>query len=100
MSQTAPSASIPTAVTAKKAKPWQRLLPVLITIGCFAYLYNRLSHAAAAEGTSLLAYLLKSFENVSWGYWLAMIISLCFLYFFLESPAVWGLIKLFNPKNP
>ena len=45
----------------KKAKPWQRLLPFLITVACFAYLYNRLNRAAAAEGSSLLPYLAKKF---------------------------------------
>jgi NADH:ubiquinone oxidoreductase subunit 4 (subunit M) len=71
MNQASQSTGIPPAAGAKKAKPWQRLLPFLITAACFAYLYNRLNHAAAAEGTSLLSYLAKSFENVNWYYWLA-----------------------------
>ena len=39
--------------SAKRAKPWQRVLPVLITLACFAYLYNSLNHAALAQGTAL-----------------------------------------------
>ena len=85
MNESIPAASIPSAAAARKAKPWQRLLPFLITLGCFAYLYNRLSHAATAEGTGLVPYLLKSFENVSWGRWLALMIPYCFLYLFIDS---------------
>ena len=66
------STGIPPTADARKAKPWQRLLPFLITAACFAYLYNRLNHAATAEGSGLLPYLAKSFENVNWYYWLAL----------------------------
>ena len=33
-----PSAAFPTS--GKRARPWQRLLPWLITAACFAYLYS------------------------------------------------------------
>lgn len=98
MNETAPSASVPAAAVGKKAKAWQRLLPLLITLACFAYLYDRLNHAAAAEGTGLLTYLLKSFENVSWGRWLAMMIPYCFLYLLIDSLVVWAVINWFNAK--
>ena len=98
MNESIPAASIPSAAAARKAKPWQRLLPFLITLGCFAYLYNRLSHAATAEGTGLVPYLLKSFENVSWGRWLALMIPYCFLYLFIDSAVVWSVINWFNTK--
>ena len=98
MNESIPAASIPSAAAARKAKPWQRLLPFLITLGCFAYLYNRLSHAATAEGSGLLPYLLKSFENVSWGRWLALMIPYCFLYLLIDSAVVWSVINWFNTK--
>ena len=98
MNESIPAASIPATAAAKKAKPWQRLLPFLITAGCFAYLYERLSRGAAAEGTSLLPYLLKSFENVNWPRWLAMMIPYCFLYLLLDSVVVWSVINWFNAK--
>src|SRR6202167_1381951 len=88
----------PPATGTRKAKPWQRLLPLLITVVCFAYLYNRLNHAAAAEGTKLLPYLLKSFENVSWPRWLALMIPYCFLYLVFDSLVVWSVINWFNTK--
>src|SRR6202044_4179642 len=84
--------------SAKKAKPWQRLLPLLITLACFAYLYNRLSHAASAEGTGLLTYLAKSFEHVNWLYWLALMIPYCCLYVIFDSLVVWKVINWFNAK--
>jgi hypothetical protein len=97
MNERVPAASIP-STAAKKAGPWQRLLPYLITLVCFAYLYSRLSRAAAAEGSRLLPYLLRSFENVSWSRWLAMMIPYCFLYLILDSLVVWSVINWFNAK--
>ncbi len=98
MNESAPAASIPATAAARKAKLWQRLLPFLITAACFAYLYERLSRGAAAEGSRLLPYLLKSFENVSWPRWLAMMIPYCFLYLLLDSVVVWSVINWFNAK--
>ena len=98
MNESIPAAAIPSAAAARKPKLWQRLLPLLITIGCFAYLYTRLNHAAAVEGTSLAAYLLKSFENVNWPRWLAMMIPYCFLYLLLDSLVVWSVINWFNTR--
>ena len=98
MNESLPATSIPSTTAVKKAKPWQRLLPLLITLGCFAYLYNRLGHAATAEGSGLLPYLLKSFENVSWGRWLALMIPYCFLYLVFDSLVVWSVINWFNAK--
>src|SRR6202034_3047950 len=98
MNETSPSTAIPPATGAKKAKPWQRLLPLLITLACFAYLYNRLSHAASAEGTGLLTYLARSFENVNWYEWLALMIPYCFFYLIFDSLVVWRVINWFNAK--
>src|SRR5437879_5747238 len=98
MSDTLPSASVASAAAGKKAKPWQRLFPLLITAACFAYLDSRLSRGAAAEGSRLLPYLLRSFENVSWPRWLILMIPYCFLYLVLDSLVVWSVINWFNTK--
>src|ERR1700733_11080343 len=98
MSKTSPATRLEPNSGAKKAKPWQRLLPLLITLACFAYLYNRLSHAASAEGTGLFSYLAKSFEHVNWLYWLALMIPYCFLYVIFDSLGVWCVINWFNAK--
>src|ERR1700676_4868310 len=98
MNPTSQSTAMARDAGAKKAKPWQRLLPLLITLACFAYLYNRLNHAAAAEGIGLLTYLAKSFENVNWLYWLALMVPYCCLYVLFDSLGVWMVINWFNAK--
>jgi hypothetical protein len=90
--------SVAAATSRQKPKPWQRLLPFLITAACFGYLYVRLSHAAAAEGSRLLPYLMKSFENVNWYHWLALMIPYCFLYLLIDSLTLWSVINWFNVK--
>jgi hypothetical protein len=98
MNKTSRSTSVPPAERAKKPKLWQRLLPLLITVACFAYLYNRLDHAAVAEGSRLLPYLAKSFENVNWIAWLVLVIPYCFVYLIFDSLVVWSVINWFNVK--
>ena len=98
MNPTSQSTPVSSAAGARKAKPWQRLLPLLITVACFAYLYNRLNHAAAAEGSSLLTYLARSFEHVNWYEWLALMIPYCFFYLIFDSLVVWRVINWYNVK--
>jgi hypothetical protein len=98
MSESVPSTTAPPVPAGKKAKPWQRLLPFLITAACFVYLYSRLSSAAEREGSGLVAYFAKSFENVSWTHWLALVIPYCFLYLLIDSLVVWSVINWFNAK--
>ena len=57
-----------------KAPLWQRALPWLITIACFAHLYGRVHAQAAREGQTAVEFLLAVFANVSWGRWLALMI--------------------------
>jgi len=94
MDRTVPS--IPSTAGGKKTKPWQRVLPLLITAGCFAYIYTRLGSAARAGGHSLTAYLLKSFEHVDWPAWLALMIPYCCFYLLIDSAVVWCVINWFN----
>lgn len=98
MNESIPAATVPSATAVRKVKAWQRLLPYLITVACFAYIYSLLTRAAAREGSGLLPYLLKSFENVSWLRWLAMMIPYCFLYLAIDSLVVWSVINWFNAK--
>jgi len=79
-----------------KARAWQKILPLLIAAACFLYLYVRLDRAATAEGTSLVPYLVKSFENVSWFRWLALMIPYCIFFFLIDSLIVWRVINWFN----
>jgi hypothetical protein len=98
MSESVPTTNASSIPAKKKAKPWQRILPFAITVACFGYLYTRLRGAAAAEGSSLLGYLFKSFENVNWIHWLVLVIPYCFLYLLIDSLVVWAVINWFNAK--
>ena len=73
-----------------------RLLPWLITAGCFAYLYTRLDAAAAQHGQRLLPYLAASFEHVAWSRWLALMIPYCAAFVLVDSVVVWRVIGFFN----
>jgi hypothetical protein len=75
-----------------------RLLPWLITAGCFAYLYMRLDAAAAQQGQRLLPYLAASFERVAWSRWLMLMIPYCALFVLIDSLVVWRVIGFFNAR--
>jgi len=98
MTETAQSTSIPAPTGRKKIPAWQKLLPWLITISCFAYLYTVLNHAAAREGSRLVPYILSNFEKVSWSRWLALMVPYCVLYLIFDSMVVWSVINWFNTK--
>jgi hypothetical protein len=98
MTETPQPASISAPVARKKARLWQRLLPWLITLACFAYLYGVLNRAALAQGSRLIPYFIKSFENVSWSRWLALMVPYCFLFLLIDSLVVWRVLWWFNAK--
>ena len=85
-------------MAASKARLWQRLLPWVISALCFAYLYQRLERAAAAEGSRLLPYLAAIFESVSWSRWLMLMIPYCMLFLAIDSLVVWRVITWFNAR--
>ncbi len=58
---------------------------LLITIGCFTYLYFRIAGAAAREGLSLAEYMGGVFANVSWGYWLLLMMAYSLFYFAIDT---------------
>lgn len=98
MDQSSQSTVTARVAGAPKSKPWRRLLPLLITLACFTYLYKSLDHAAAGQGTGLLSYLAKSFADVNWLYWLALMVPYCVLYVIFDSLVVWSVINWFNAK--
>ena len=75
---------------------WQKLLPWVITLACFAYLYTRLDAAAAREGQTLVGYLAGVFGKVSWPTWLALMIPYSLFFFLIDSAVVWRAISWFN----
>jgi hypothetical protein len=81
-----------------QVKLWQKILPWVITIACFAYLYMRMTGPAAAQGLSVPAYLGRTFADVSWGTWLALMAPYSFLFFLVDSGVVWRVINWFNTR--
>ena len=77
---------------------WQRTLPWLITLVCFAWLYTRLSGAAAREGLTLASYLLRVFANVPWHLWLALMVPYSAFFFLIDSAVVWRVVNWFNAR--
>ncbi|MEQ9451702.1 MAG: hypothetical protein RJQ07_08965 [Pseudomonadales bacterium] len=91
-----------TAPVTEGGKPptalWKKALPWLITIGCFAFLYTRISGPAAAQGMSVLGYLGSVFADVNWFAWLAIMIPYSIAFFLIDSLIVWRIINWFNAK--
>jgi hypothetical protein len=75
---------------------WQQLLPWVITVACFGYLYTRLSGAAARDGLDLIPYLTGIFGRVSWTSWLALMIPYSMFFFLVDSLVVWRVVSWFN----
>ena len=82
----------------RRAALWQRTLPWLITLVCFAWLYTRLASAAAREGTTLGAYLLSVFSSVRWDLWLLLMVPYSAFYFLVDSLVVWRVVNWFNTR--
>ena len=77
---------------------WKRSIPWLITLVCFAYLYSRLSDAAAREGQQVVDYLLAVFQRVNWLAWLGLMIPYSAFYFLVDSTVVWRVVNWFNAR--
>jgi hypothetical protein len=79
-------------------KIWQKLVPWAITLACFAYLYTRISAAAAREGKGVASYIGEIFAGVSWGEWLLLMIPYSLFFFLIDTAVVWSVVRWFNAK--
>lgn len=96
------SSADPTPGEAQARRPaplWQRALPWLITIVCFAYLYNRIS-GQTPEGETVISYLANIFASVNWLAWLGIMIPYSVLYLFIDTAVLWRVIGWFNARIP
>ena len=80
----------------RKPALWQQLLPWVITLVCFGYLYTRLSGAAARDGLGLVEYLGGIFGRVDWITWLALMVPYSAFFFLIDSAVVWRVVSWFN----
>ena len=62
-----------------------RAVFLLITLGCFTYLYYRLNGAAGREGLSLASYMSQVFADVRWLPWLALMMAYSCFYFLIDT---------------
>jgi hypothetical protein len=94
MTEPAPPESAPEDAPRKQAA-WQRILPWLITIACFSYLYVRIG-AGAPEGQSVPQYLASVFTSVDWVAWLALMVPYSIFYFLIDTSILWRVVSWFN----
>jgi hypothetical protein len=90
------------AAAAPRRRPsWAaRLLPWLVTIACFAFLYTRIDGAARRQGSSAIPYLMSVFEKVDWWSWLALMIPYSLFFFLIDSLVIWRVVNWFNARVP
>ena len=65
-----------------------RIVFLVITAGCFTYLYYRLNGAATREGLSLVEYMTQVFANVRWLPWLVLMMVYSGFYFLVDTLVV------------
>ena len=57
----------------RRTNRWYGLLPWLITLVCFTYLYFQIDSQAARQGTTAVGLLASVFERVNWLRWGAIV---------------------------
>lgn len=65
-----------------------RVIFLLITLACFAYLYYRINGAAQREGLALVDYMRQVFAGVDWLPWLALMVGYSVFYFLIDTLVV------------
>jgi hypothetical protein len=83
----------------KSSRSWiGRVVVWGITLGCFYLLYTRIDGAAARQGQELAPYLVAIFEKVNWVALVGLLIPYSFVFFLLDSVAVWKTVNWFNAR--
>ena len=90
----------PDAARAPAPPLWQRALPWIVTLVCFAWLGYRIAGAAARQGKSAFDYLMEVFASVPWHLWLALMIPYSAFFFLVDSTVVWRVVNWFNARVP
>ena len=87
-----------TVAAAPRSSLLKKILPWLITLACFAFLYSRIAGPAAAQNLSVVAYLGNVFASVNWLAWLALMVPYSLFFFAVDSLIVWRVINWFNAR--
>ena len=76
----------------------RKVVPWLITLACFGFLYSRMHGAAAREGLSVVAYLAGVFSSVDWLAWLALMIPYSLVFVLIDTAILWRTISWWNAR--
>ncbi|NWG45629.1 MAG: hypothetical protein HXY25_03665 [Alphaproteobacteria bacterium] len=87
--------SAPDAGPPRKKSLVGRIVFLVITALCFAYLYYRLNGAAAREGLSLVDYMTQVFANVNWLAWAGIMVCYSIFYFLIDTLVVSRALRWF-----
>ncbi len=90
------AASLPKKPASAGSVFLKQVLPWIITLACFAFLYTRIAGPAGAAGMSVFGYLGSVFAEVNWLAWLSLMIPYSIFFFLLDSLIVWRVIGWFN----
>ncbi len=84
---------------AKPKRPlWQKLLPWVITLACFGWMYRKIAAVAGDQG--VVSYLASVFAPVDWITWLALMVPYSILYLLIDTLVLWRAVNWFNAKIP
>ncbi len=104
MSERSPSTTVDDQGPVEPARPKKtsvlfRVATWLLTVGCFYLVYDRTDTAAAREGLTVVAYLVRFFAEANWLAWLALMIPYSVFFFLVDSHVTWRVVRWFNaPK--
>jgi len=85
---------------AQKTRPlWQKILPWVITVACFGYLYSRIA-GQTPPGQSVIAYIADIFGTVNWLAWLGIMVPYSLFYLLIDTAVLWRVVKWFNAHIP
>ena len=75
----------PAATAPALGKGAGRIVFLALSVACFGYLYYRLNGAAAREGLSLVAYMVRVFGSVQWVPWIGLMVAYSGFYFLIDT---------------
>ncbi len=76
----------------------RRVLPWLLTLLCFGYLYFKIQAQAARVGETPLRFIAGVFAGVSWTRWLALMVPYSAFFLVIDSLVIWRVINWFNTR--
>ena len=76
----------------------RRILPWLLTLVCFGFLYFKIQGQALRAGETPLRFIAGVFQGVSWTRWLALMVPYSAFFLVIDSLVLWRVINWFNTR--